>query len=257
MTGERLLVVNADDLGLSPAVNEGILRAHAEGIVTSASLMVRGEAAAAAAAASAEHPRLGLGLHVDLAEWVCEGGEWRVAYEVVDCSDAIAVAAELERQLRAFRRLSGCEPTHLDSHQHVHREEPVRSIMGVRARELRLPLRHHGRVRYCGAFYGQGKAGAPQPESISPAALARLIAGLSEGVTELCCHPAAAVGADAVAALGYGRERVLELEALCDPGVRAAVERVGARLCTFPEALALQAPGAQATVRSRPVRLAV
>jgi predicted glycoside hydrolase/deacetylase ChbG (UPF0249 family) len=233
MTADRRLVVNADDFGLSAGVNAGILRAHAEGIVTSASLMVRGAAAAAAAAASAAHPRLGVGLHVDLAEWECVGGEWRPAYEVVDTSDAAAVAAELERQLDAFRALCGREPTHLDSHQHVHREEPVRSILGVRARELRLPLRHHGRVRYCGAFYGQGRGGIPRPEAITATALARLIAALPEGATELCCHPAAAVDGD----LAYGIERLAELEALCDPAALEAVKAAGVRLRTFPEAL--------------------
>jgi len=232
MTHDRRLVVNADDFGLSDGVNAGILHAHGEGIVTSASLMVRGEAAAAAAVAAADHPRLGLGLHLDLAEWVCEDGEWRCVYQVVDCSDAAAVAAELERQLDAFRALCGREPTHLDSHQHVHREEPVRSIVGVRARELRLPLRHHGRVRYCGAFHGQGRAGTPQPEAITAVALRRLIAGLPEGATELCCHPAAAVDGD----FAYTIERLAELEALCDPGVRTAVDAAGVRLCTFREA---------------------
>lgn len=231
MSAERRLVVNADDFGLSAGVNAGILRAHVEGIVTSASLMVRRAAAAAAAVAATHHPTLELGLHLDLTEWVCDDGEWRCAYEVVDCSDAAAVAAELERQLDAFRELCGREPTHLDSHQHVHREEPVRSILGVRARELGLPLRHHGYVRYCGAFYGQGHEGHPQPEAITAAALAGLIAALPAGATELCCHPAAWVDAD----FSYGTERVTELQALCDPGVRDAVKAGGVVLCTFPE----------------------
>src|SRR5215212_790016 len=232
MSPDRRLVVNADDFGLSAGVNAGILRAHVEGIVTSASLMVRGEAAAAAAAEAADQPRLGVGLHLDLAEWVCDDGEWRCVYEVVDCSDAAAVAAELERQLDAFRALCGREPTHLDSHQHVHREEPVRSILGVRARELGLPLRHHGYVRYCGAFYGQGRAGTPQPETITAAALMRLIEDLPAGATELCCHPAT----DTTADFSYGAERLAELEALCDPAVREAVDAAGVVLCTFPEA---------------------
>jgi len=237
----RLLVVNADDLGLSEAVNDGVMRAHRHGIVTSASLMVRGEAAEAATAAAERHPALGLGLHVDLGEWVCEDGEWRAAYQVVDCDDPLAVSAELERQLEAFHALTGRAPGHLDSHQHVHRSEPVRSILGVRARELRIPLRHHGYVRYCGAFYGQGREGASRPEAISAAALATLVGSLPEGATELCCHPSTHGEGRA-----YGAERVRELAALCDPFVRAAVEAAGVELCTF-----------QTTVRSRPVRLAV
>lgn len=234
MMGERRLVVNADDFGLSAGVNAGILRAHAEGIVTTTSLMVRGTAAHEAVTAAAGHPRLALGLHVDLAEWFCAGGEWRAAYQVVDTADATAVAHELERQLERFRDLTGRDPSHLDSHQHVHREEPVRSIMGRRAKELRVPLRHHGRMRYCGAFYGQCHDGSPMPEAITPERLAWLMAELPEGATELCCHPAARVEAD----MAYGPERLRELESLCDPRVRQAVEHAGVRLCSFHEALA-------------------
>lgn len=233
MSADCRLVVNADDFGLSEGVNEGILRAHVEGIVTTASLMVYGPAAAPAVAAAAEHPGLAVGLHVDLAEWVCVGGEWRPRYEIVDPADPAAVAAELERQLDGFRALTGRLPTHLDSHQHVHRDEPTRSIMVRRAMELRVPLRHHGRVRYCGAFYGQGRAGVPLPDAIQPDRLVHLIEQLPGGVTELCCHPAAAVTTE----LAYGPERLRELESLCDPSVRDAIDRNGVRLCTFRQAL--------------------
>lgn len=234
MTPDRRLVVNADDFGLSPGVNSGILRAHAEGIVTTASLMVRAPAAEPAVAAATAHPRLALGLHLDLGEWVRREGGWAAVYEVVDTRDPAAVAAELERQLERFRSLTGGDPSHLDSHQHVHREEPVRSILGVRAKELRIPLRHHGRVRYCGAFYGRDGDGAALPEAITPERLVRLVAELPAGATELCCHPATA----AEPATGYGPERVRELESLCDERVRAAVVREDVRLCTFREALA-------------------
>jgi predicted glycoside hydrolase/deacetylase ChbG (UPF0249 family) len=233
MTAARRLVVNADDFGLAPEVDAGILHAHRHGIVTSTSLMVRGRSAAQAVADAAAHPQLALGLHVDLGEWACAGGRWHVVYDVVDTADAAAVAAELERQLDRFRALTGRDPTHLDSHQHVHRDEPVRSIMGVRARELRIPLRHHGRVQYCGAFYGQGRDGTPNPGAVSAAALTALIQRLPDGVTELCCHPAAAP----FSATAYGEERVVELEALCDPAVRRALDDGGVQLATFDQAL--------------------
>ena len=233
MTATRRLVVNADDFGLSPEVNAGILHAHRHGIVTSTSLMVRGRCAAQAVAGAAAHPQLALGLHVDLGEWACTSGRWHAVYAVVDTADATAVAAELERQLDRFRALTGRDPTHLDSHQHVHRDEPVRSIMGVRARELRIPLRHHGRVQYCGAFYGQGRDGAPNRGAVSAAALTTLIQRLPQGVTELCCHPAAAPFSGSA----YGDERLAELEALCDPVVRRALDDGGVWLSTFDEAL--------------------
>lgn len=61
-----LLIVNADDLGRTAGINRGIFAAHREGIVTSATLMVGFEAARAAAADLADHPDLGVGLHLTL-----------------------------------------------------------------------------------------------------------------------------------------------------------------------------------------------
>jgi hypothetical protein len=152
VSADRRLVVNADDFGLSAGVNAGIVRAHVEGIVTSTSLMVHGAAAEAAAEAAAQLPRLAVGLHVDLAEWSASTGPGARSTSGSTRRTPAAVAAELEDQLHRFWELLGREPSHLDSHQHVHRSEPVRSLMGARAKALRVPLRHHGRVRYCGAF---------------------------------------------------------------------------------------------------------
>lgn len=63
---ERVLIVNADDLGRTEGINEGIFAAHERGLVTSATLMVACPAAEAAVARLARFPRLGVGLHVQL-----------------------------------------------------------------------------------------------------------------------------------------------------------------------------------------------
>ncbi len=222
-TAERYLVVNADDLGRSVGVNEGIFRAHERGIVTSASLMVRWPAAEHAAESIGAHPRLGVGLHVDLSEWSVRAGQWRCEYEVVPIDDAAAVAEEASRQLERFERLVGREPTHLDSHQHVHRHESVGGVLLNVARRLGVPLRDcTPGVRYRGDFYGQTSKGDPYSEGITVEALLELMEGLEPGVTEVACHPADGDPADQT----YGRERAVELATLCDPRVRlAAVER--------------------------------
>jgi predicted glycoside hydrolase/deacetylase ChbG (UPF0249 family) len=229
----RRLIVNADDFGLSDGVNDGILRAHREGIVTSTSLMVRQPTARAAATAARDYPALSIGLHIDLGEWERRDGEWHPLYAWVDESDAGAVAGEVERQLAAFRALLERGPTHLDSHQHVHRDEPARTILVRTARELGVPLRHHSAARYDGAFYGQSSDGSALDRAISPVALAELITNLPACTTELCCHPAerAEVGWD------YGVERTVELESLCHPAVRRAVAESGIELTSFLAAL--------------------
>ncbi|HVM47418.1 MAG TPA: hopanoid biosynthesis-associated protein HpnK [Candidatus Acidoferrum sp.] len=62
----RRLIVNADDFGRSASINEAVIRAHREGILTTASLMVNEPACAEAVALARENPALGVGLHLTL-----------------------------------------------------------------------------------------------------------------------------------------------------------------------------------------------
>jgi chitin disaccharide deacetylase len=231
MATNRSLIVNADDLGLSPATNRGIFHAHEHGIVTSASLMVRRDAAVEAVEQSRAYPRLGLGLHVDLGEWSRDNGEWRQVYEVVPTDDLIAVEAEIRHQIGLFRQMVGRNPTHLDSHQNVHRERPLRRVFMKVARQLSLPLRNlNPHVAFCGEFYGRGKNGV-FPEGISSENLCRIIRALPPGVTELCCHP----GFDPTVGSDYCAGRIEEVRVLCDPKVRAELQRTNVTLTSYAE----------------------
>jgi len=230
MPAKRFLIVNADDFGQSPGATRGIVRAHEQGLVTSASLMVRGAAAVEAAAYGRQRPALSLGLHCDLGEWAYRGSAWVPVYEVVALEDAAAVEREMARQLAAFRRLVGRDPTHLDSHQHVHRREPVRGILVDLAATLRVPLRHYSPdVHYCGDFYGQGTDGTPYPEILTVENLAKILAALPAGTTELSCHPGEEQDLDTM----YSAERAQEVRVLCDPRTRAAVDALGIELRSF------------------------
>src|ERR1051325_9200623 len=62
----RRLIVNADDFGLSHSVNEAVIRAHHDGILTSASLMVNEAGFEEAVKLAKENPKLGIGLHLTL-----------------------------------------------------------------------------------------------------------------------------------------------------------------------------------------------
>jgi predicted glycoside hydrolase/deacetylase ChbG (UPF0249 family) len=228
LSAERLLIVNADDLGLSPGVTAGIVEAHERGIVTSASLMVHAPAAEQALVAVSAHPGLAVGLHLDIGEWEYEAGEWRPTYERCPPDDGTAVEAECQGQLAAFRELAGRDPTHLDSHQHTHMSEPMASIAARLAAELEVPLRARG-IRYEGGFYGQTGKGEPYPAGIEPAHLVELIESLPPGWTELGCHPG--LGTDMKSS--YAAEREAEVRALCDPVVRAALARAEVELRSF------------------------
>lgn len=233
MTGSRRrLVVNADDFGLSRGVNRGIIEAHLNGIVTSTSLMVRSSWATDGVNATRTAPGLSVGLHVDLGSWEYIDGEWQVREAVVALDDADAVRDEVHRQVEAFIRLVGKTPTHLDSHQHVHRGEPARTVVSETAKRLSVPLRASTPgIVYCGEFHGQTSKGEPLPAAVSVDALVGIIRRLAPGVTELGCHP----GYVASLRDPYATEREIELLSLCDPKIAEAITNADVELCSYAE----------------------
>ncbi len=131
------LVVNADDLGLHESVNDGIIRAHRDGIVTSASLIACGRAFEDALLRCRSCPEMGLGIHLTLVEerpvtsiekvpsLVDQDGKMPRSYKEFTrgwLSGKIRerdVQTELEAQVKQVLE-NGVRPSHLDSHQQVH-----------------------------------------------------------------------------------------------------------------------------------------
>ncbi|NNC07830.1 ChbG/HpnK family deacetylase [Corallococcus exiguus] len=157
MASRTRLIVNADDLGLHPSLDAGILKAHREGIVTSATLLAMGPSAAEAVGL-AKAQGLAVGVHLALStrlpcaapaeavRTVAPGGRLRGNW--AEFAKAWVTGRvrreELERELSAqlFRaRELGAKVDHLDGHQHLHLLPGVRSVVeGIAAREG-LPLR--------------------------------------------------------------------------------------------------------------------
>jgi predicted glycoside hydrolase/deacetylase ChbG (UPF0249 family) len=233
MSSQRFLIVNADDFGLSEGINQGIIAAHEHGILTSASLMVRWPAAEQAAAYARSSRTLDVGLHLDLGEMSYIDGQWRSVYEIVSQdSDEKSFREEVTRQIERFIELMGGPPTHIDSHQHRHTREPLRGVVLEQCERLNVPLRAvTPHIQYVGGFYGQSPRGSSHPECISVESLLGLLQSLPAGVTELGCHPAAFVDFRST----YDRERLIELETLCDARVRQVLVDLALRPITFPE----------------------
>jgi predicted glycoside hydrolase/deacetylase ChbG (UPF0249 family) len=143
----RLLIVNADDYGLTEAVAQGILRAHREGIVTSTSALALAPAFARTAKWLLEEPELGVGLHLaavgedppllsarEVPSLVDRRGRlassWRVflARATAGRIDPDDLAREFRAQLEAVRAV-GLTVGHLDSHQHLHLWPLVREVV--------------------------------------------------------------------------------------------------------------------------------
>ncbi|HYZ28895.1 MAG TPA: ChbG/HpnK family deacetylase [Thermoleophilaceae bacterium] len=224
------LVVNADDFGACEGVNQGVIESHRRGIVTSASLLVNWPGAEEAARLARENGPLSVGLHACFVDHRHE--------RLAELSDPVACRRLLDEQLRRFRELLGRDPTHLDSHHHVHVQQPLLAEFQELARALRIPLRDRSGIRYCSQFYGQW-AGESHPEQVSVGALISILENdLGEGVTELACHPGRS---DPTLASSYSEERELELQTLCDRRLRHMLDRRGIRLIGFAEAPVLVA----------------
>lgn len=220
----RHLIVNADDFGVSTGINRAVLDCHRQGIVTSASLMVTGAAADEAARIAADNPALSVGMHWDV--W----GEDERAFDVADLA---AVRLEFAAQLERFIELVGHPPTHVDSHKHAHRGAGVADVLRELLLPLHIPLRDDGQVRYVGAFYAQWEWLLTDLAHVSVAALERLLMEeVDDGWTELACHPGYA-SPDFTSV--YLAEREAEVRTLLDPRIRARIDELGIRLCSYAD----------------------
>src|SRR5262245_1440462 len=132
----RALIVNADDFGLTPGVNAGILDAHTRGILTSASMFANASATDHAIQLARRTPTLGIGCHLALVDadsvlpssrlrTLAPDGRFRPTWRAF-IADALAgriAVHEIEQELTAqIGRLidAGLRLTHLDGHKHVH-----------------------------------------------------------------------------------------------------------------------------------------
>lgn len=169
------LIINGDDFGYSEAVNRAIIQAHAEGVLTSASLMVSERAADQAIALAKTYPRLAVGLHLVLVL----GRAALPHAEIPRITDAQgnftnssfqaginyyfnpAARRELRREMRAqFERFAatGLPFSHVDGHTHLHQHpvifdeliklcaefnvKRVRVVKGEMRLSLKLDCRH-------------------------------------------------------------------------------------------------------------------
>jgi hopanoid biosynthesis associated protein HpnK len=173
----KRLIVTADDFGASPEVNDAVERAHRDGILTAASLMVAGDAAADAVARARTLPTLGVGLHVVLVEGrpvlpadripaLVDGtGNFRIdmarAGITIFASPAARrqLATEIEAQFAAFAA-TGLPLDHVNAHKHFHLHPTIA-----------------GTIVKIGQRYGMRAARAP----IEPRRLLRQVDGTDTG----------------------------------------------------------------------------
>ena len=248
---ENLLIVNADDFGLSRGQNYGIIEACRRGVVTSTTALVNGEAAEHAAQLSRDVPALGVGMHFvltlgmplspmpgltrdgQLGKWI-----WELAEQ--DALPLEEITRELDCQFNRFVDVFGKEPTHIDSHHHVHMIPAIFPLVAEFARRKGVAMRVDRDVQalhglsffsvpttdgFSSAFYGEG---------IDEALFLKVLddsAARGEKSVEVMAHPAFVD--NTVRKSAYCWPRLAELDVLTSASLKYAIAERGYRLGTF------------------------
>jgi hopanoid biosynthesis associated protein HpnK len=159
LRGVKRLVVTADDFGLSVPINEAVERAHCEGILSAASLMVGAPAVEDAVERAHKLPSLGVGLHLTLLNGRTVlppdqipglvGPDGRFFGDPFRIGVALYVSRELRRQAKAeinaqFERFrgTGLRMDHINAHRHFHLHPVVlQSILDIAPHFGKPPVR--------------------------------------------------------------------------------------------------------------------
>jgi chitin disaccharide deacetylase len=260
LIARRQLVVNADDFGFTPDVNEGIVEAHRHGILTATTLMANGGAFDDAIGWARRVPTLDIGCHL-----VLIGGASLLTGRPLPSTVPQLLAALVRREVRPYDELTaqvrktlaaGIRPTHLDTHKHTHLAPPVLDAVARIARDFGIrwvrrpfdfPLdglggavprlkrltsdalglmrrRFHRVLSAHGCRTTDHFAGFQITGRFKAGELVELFAALPEGSTELMCHPGRCGAALRSAPTRLKESREDELHALIAPEVRQAID---------------------------------
>ena len=268
MSGRKQLVVNADDFGFTRDVNQGIIEAHQQGILTATTLMANGDAFEDAVRLARENGTLDVGAHL-----VLVGGRALVSQDPLPSSVARLLAAIVLKRLRIYEELAaqvrrildqGIRLTHLDTHKHTHLAPPVLDAVariaeefGIRwvRRPFDLPITA---ARGTSPRKSAASSGLTLVRGRLQRALARshckttdhfagfqitgrfrtrelvaLIQALPEGSTELMCHPGKCTVELQAARTRLKESREEELAALTAPETRQAIEESRVELVNY------------------------
>lgn len=267
----RRLIVCADDMGLHPGINAGILQCHKKGIVTSASVSPSGVAFEEACRMIRSVPQLDVGVHLTLVgeapvsdpallPTLAPGGRFPADYTVLFRRLLMRRVREeeVERELCAQvarARDAGLALSHLDSHQHVHLHPALLPVVlrlagrfgvgALRAASRAIPMtamkpalislfarRGVARIRRAGLRTPDTFLGLADTGRLDETRLLRLLARLPVGTSELVCHPGAGDAAIATA-YPWGFRWDAEAAALTSPAVREALARERIQLAAY------------------------
>lgn len=225
----KKLIVNADDFGFNPKINQGIIYAFKNGVVTSTSLIVTHEGFEDAINLVKDNPKLCVGIHIDLDKFFeIDHSRGRIIGNKVSPLPTEEIRAEIKRQVEMLIS-RGIFPDHLSGHHHVHLINDVFPIVVDILKEYNIPaMRFHKKIIYSQEKYDEFKDILDKNNIVYPP---YFIEGWYWGnidepytIAELLTHP------------GYGELwREYELSSSCDVNLKAYLREKNIQLITYKD----------------------
>lgn len=152
----RTLIINGDDFGASESINHAIQKAYMQGVLTSASLLVNGDAFEQAIKIAQKNPRLSVGIHIALVRGkatlphselpLLTDDQARLPHNPVAAGFQFffrkalqpELAREMENQIRLFIA-AGLKPSHIDAHLNMQMHPTVLKILLKLAAQYSIP----------------------------------------------------------------------------------------------------------------------
>ena len=270
----KYLIVNADDFGMTKGINEGIVKAMREGIVTSTSMVACGEAFDDAVKTARAHGIREVGAHLSLTEFSpitlpgkTENYKLFAARLLLGTISEDKVRKEFQAQIEKIKK-AGFALTHLDSHEHIHMVPKMFRIFIDMARDYGIPAirflreksmvggfglnkvyrfligsylarKNERDVRNSRLYFPDNVRGFLDSGRLSESLLIRMLGSLSEGVTELICHPGF-LGPEILDTYRWHINCEDELFALTGRAVKRVIESRGITLVGYKQAMELR-----------------
>lgn len=238
------VIFNADDFGFTRDVNEGIVEAHRNGVLTATTLMANGDAFDHAVACARDTPSVDVGVHLVMVQGqsVARPGQAMPAtlqeLALALLRGQIPVYEEAVAQVRKIIA-AGIRPSHIDTHKHTHLFPPVLKAVARVAREFNIPWvrqRLGVKMTLTGLRTTDHFTGFRNTGRLDEAMMIATLEKLPDGLTEFMCHPGKWGPELQGAATRLKESRAVELAALTSPEVRRVIERRGIKLTDYRSA---------------------
>lgn len=251
---KKYLIVNADDCNLTPAVTRGIVEAHHQGIVSSTTFLVNLDCRERDILMLKKTDGLGVGLHLNVTlgkpvsassqikTLLSESRFKRPSEYLKKHPKASEVYLEYTNQIKKFKRVFGCLPTHLDTHHQLHDHPFFMRVLARVATEHKLPVRRSALMhkKNHSAFAVRKKlqttdylAGDLDARNYwRKTALLKTLKTLRPGVTEIMCHPAR-VDKTLMKISSFNADREKELRVMTDEAVIKQIKKTGIELTHY------------------------